>query len=92
MNSTCSCTYPQHIRVDIEKLEDVTLRIPEKQEDTDEDILNILPRKDLYAYTKRRQLYRQNKATFYSVVIRKCKEAMHNRLEGEESFDDIEKY
>ena len=86
-----TCTDPQDIRIDIEKLEDVTLVIPLKQDDIYEYIVNILIRKDLVTYVNIIQLYHQKKVNLYYVVLGNCMEAMKNRLEGEGSFDDIDK-
>ena len=76
----CTCINPQYISIAIKNLEDAIIRIPIKQEDIYEDISKILLGKDLDVYVKRRQVYRQNKATLYSVVRRQYTEAIKNYL------------
>ena len=68
------------------------LRIPDNQEDVDDDVSNLLIGKYMDTYVNRRQLFRQNKAILYSVVLRQWTQAMKNRLEGEGSFEHIDKY
>ena len=65
-----TCTDPQYTRIDIDKLDDVMLRIPDNQEDVDDDVSNLLIGKYMDTYINRRQLFRQNKAILYSVVLR----------------------
>ena len=60
-------------------------------EGIDDDITNILIRKDLDTYVKISQIYRRNKATLYSIVLGQCTEAMKNRLEVEGIFEETNK-
>ena len=76
------CTDPQEIRIAIDKLDEVMSRIPKKQEGFKNDICTLLLWNDLDAYVKRKQIYQQNKATIYPVVLSQCMEATKNRLEG----------
>ena len=50
----------------------------------------ILLGKEIDAYAKRSQQYHQNKAKIYSVALGQCTEAMKNRLEGKETFEEID--
>ena len=84
-------TNPQAIRIAIWDLDDMTLSIPVKQEGIDDNIAKILLMKELVEYVNRRKLYRQNKSTLYYIVIGKCMEATKNCLEGEGSFEEIDR-
>ena len=65
--------------------------IPSTRIDIDKDMSKLLLVKEINAYVKCDQQYRQNKAKMYSVTLRKCTEAMENYLEGEESYKNIDK-
>ena len=54
------------------------------------EVAKLLLGKKIGAYVKRIQKYRQNKAKIYYVALGKCTEAMKNRLEGEETYEDID--
>ena len=86
-----TCTDTQDIRISINKLNGVTLIIPEKQEGVYNDIKELLLVKELYKYVKRRKIYRQSKTTIYSVVIGKCTEYTKKCLEGKEKSEEIDK-
>ena len=49
----------------------------------DEDVAKLWPGKEIGAYFKSAQKYRQKKAKLYSVALVKCTEVTHNRLEGD---------
>ena len=77
------CTDTQDIRILILNLDDVTFIISKKQEGVPVAMAMLLLGRELYAYAKRRNLYRHNKATMYFIVIGYCTEVMKNYLEGE---------
>ena len=84
------CSYPQDIRIEIERQKDVVIPTPTSRSDTEADVAKPLLGKEIDAYVKRSQQYRQNKANIYSVALGQCTEATNNRLEGEETFEDID--
>ena len=51
---------------------------------------NILLGKEIDTYVNHSHQYRQNKVRIYSVALGKFMEAMKNRLEGEETYEDID--
>ena len=69
----------------------MVILIPSTRIDIDKDMSKLLLVKEINAYVKCDQQYRQNKAKMYSVTLRKCTEAMKNYLEGEESYKNIDK-
>ena len=64
--------------------------IPTSRPDIEAEVAKLLLGKEIYAYVKQIQQYRQNKAKIYSVDLGQCTEAMKNRLEGEETYEDID--
>ena len=83
------CANPQDIRIKIECQKDVSIPIPTTITDIDEEVEKLLLGKDIDTYVKRSQQHRQNKAKMYSVALGQCTEPMINRLEGEETYEDI---
>ena len=63
--------------------------IPTSRPDIEAEVAKLLPGKENDAYVRRSQQYLQNKAKIYSVALGQCTEAMKNRLEGEENYEDI---
>ena len=76
-------TNTQDIRIAIERQKYVTIPIPTTRTDIDEEVENILLGKEIDAYAKRIQQYRQNKVKIYSVDLGQFTEAMKDCLEGE---------
>ena len=83
------CSNPQDIRIAIERQKDVSIPTINSRTDIDGEVVKLLLRKETDTYVKRSQQYRQNKAKIYSVDLGQCTEAMNNRLEGEETYKDI---
>ena len=69
----------------------MVIPIPYTRTNIYEDVDKLLLGKDIDIYVKRTQQYRQNKAKMCSVSLGKFIEAMKNRLEGEESYKNINK-
>ena len=83
------CSDPQDIWIAIERQKDVVIPIPTSRPDIDMEVAKLLLGKEIDAYVKRSQQYRQNKAKIYSLDLGQCTEAMKNRLKGEETYEDI---
>ena len=83
------CSDPQDIQITIERQKDVVIPIPTSRPDIEVEVTKLLPGKENDAYVKRSQQYLQNKSKIYSVALGQCTEAMKNRLEGEENYEDI---
>ena len=81
---------PQDIRIVIERQKDVVILIPTSRLNIEAEVAKLLLGKEIGAYAKQSQQYRQNKAKIYSVALRQCTEAMKNRLEGEETYEDMD--
>ena len=84
------CSDPQDIQIAIEYQKDISIPIPITRRDIDEEVANIHLGKDIDAYVKLSQQYRQNKAKIYSVTLGQCMEATDNRFEGEETYEDTD--
>ena len=65
------------------------IQIPTSITDINVELAKLLHGKEIDAYVKRSQQYLQNKAKIYSLALGQCTEAMKNRLEGEETYEDI---
>ena len=52
----------QDIRIEIERQKDIAIPIPTSRTDIDVEVAKLLLGKDIDAYSKRSQHYRQNKA------------------------------
>ena len=63
--------------------------IPTSRYDIDAEVAKLILGKEIDAYVKWSQQYRQNKAKIYSVALGQCTEATKNCLEGKETFEDI---
>ena len=74
------CSYPQEIRISIERHKDVAIPILTSRTDIDMEVVKLLLGKEIYVYVKRSQQYHQNKAKIYSVALGQCTEATENRL------------
>ena len=83
------CSNPQDVRIAIECHKNVLIPVPPSRIDIEEEVEKLLLGKDVYAYAKRSQQCRQNKAKIYSVALGQCTEAMKNCLGGEETYGDI---
>ena len=66
------CSDPQDIRTAIERQKDAAIPIPTSRTDINEEVANILLGKEIDAYAKRSQQYRQNKAKIYSMALGQC--------------------
>ena len=81
---------PQDIRIGIERQKNASTPIPTKRTDIDEEVAKLLLLKDINAYAQSSQQYRPNKANIYSLALRQFTEAINNRLEGVEIYEEID--
>ena len=65
--------------------------IPISIPDIEAEVAKLFLGKEIDPYVKRSQQYRQNKARIYSVALGQCTEATKKRLEGEETYEDIDR-
>ena len=63
------CVNTQDIRITIERQKDASIPIPTTRTDIDEEVSKLLLGKEINAYIKRSQQYRQKKAKLYSVDL-----------------------
>ena len=63
--------------------------VPTSRTDIDGEVAKLLLGKDIDTYVNRSQQHHQNKAKIYSVALGQYTEAMKNRLEGKETYEDI---
>ena len=77
-----TCKEAQYIRVAIEKVEDI--KIPKHVKDTEgDDAFNEKNlNRDIEVYVKRKTIYRQKKASVYSVVMGQYTDAIKAKLKG----------
>ena len=73
----------------IKKLTDISLDMPAKPTEYDATTNNIVFKHLIDLHIKRQNLYRQNKASMYSVVLGQCSKAMRAKLEGDHQFNVI---
>ena len=79
----------QDIRIAIELQKDVAILIPTSIMDIDMEVTKLLIGKYIDAYVKPSHNYRQNKAKIYYVALGQCTKGMKNRLDREETYEDI---
>ena len=77
------CTYTKDIRISIGIQKDVVIIIPFTRTNINVDVVNILLGKDIGAYVKCSQQYRQRKEKIYSVDLEQCTKEIKKRLKGE---------
>ena len=84
------CADPRDTQIAIERQKRLLIPIPTTREDIYKEVAKLLFGKEIDSYVKRSQQYRQNKAKMYSVALGQCTEATKNRLEGDETYEDID--
>ena len=85
-----TCKEPQDIRRAIEDIDDINIPMPsERTSITEVKIREKLFEKDIENWAKRESVYRQNKASLYSIVLGQCSEAMRSKLESDSTYDGI---
>ena len=85
-----TCKEPQDIRRSIEDIDDVDIPMPtERTSITNDRLREKLFEKDIETWAKRESIYRQNKASLYSIVLGQCTEAMKAKLESDSGYETI---
>ena len=79
------CSDTEDIRISLERQKYVSIPIPTSITDIEGEVAELLLGKEIYAYVKCSQQYRQNKTKIYSKALGQFTGAMNNRLEGEET-------
>lgn len=73
----------------MENIAETNIPVPKRLNDIDENITDILLTKELDTYLKRKNNYRQNKASLFLVMLVQCTDDMKAKLESFDTYENL---